>query len=273
MKSSLGFPVLPSVSCLYRDLSQPAPSSHRAVVCLCFFVLMLTGGIGQALELEKPVDGPYGGKARITLVNGDELIGDITAVANAQNGLSSILYHKDGKHRIPAEDVQALEVRKKKIEKIRPGFLMRGFPGGGLETRPTKRLKAIDKQFGTDSEGEYWGKVVPEQDEQRHFIAMGQGNEVRLLQVLNGAFDQRIQVFRKPIPIAGSFLDMEKERFWVIKDGGAPMLVDRKRYVTAFVALFGDCDVTAGYSKKERKFRHFAEHLFVYDRHCPAPTP
>ena len=48
------------------------------------------------------------------------------------------------------------------------------------------------------------------------------------------------------------------------------MMVDKKRYVTAFVALFGDCAVTAEYSKKERKFRHFAEHLFVYDRHCPA---
>ena len=111
-----------------------------------------------------------------------------------------------------AKDIQYLEVRKKKIEKIRPGYLLLGFPGGGLKTRPTKRLAKIDKLFGTDSEGEYWSKVVPEQDEQRNFIAMGQGKEVRLLQILNGAFDQRIQVIRKPIPIVGSFLDMEKER-------------------------------------------------------------
>lgn len=264
--------------------SQPWPANHArpcfparttsswALLCLCL-ALGVPQGVA-ALELEQPADGPYGGMARISLENGETLIGEVTAVANAQNGLASILFHKDGKRRIGASEIRRLEVRKRKIEKVRPGFLVRGLPGGGLETSPTRRLSKIDVHFGTDSENEYWFKVVPQQDEQRVFDAYRQDNgDIRLLQVLNRAFDSRIQVYRKPIPVAGSFLDMERQRFVVIKDGGEPMTVDRKRYETAFVSLFGDCDVLTDYRKKERKFRHFAEHLFVYDRHCPAVQP
>lgn len=257
-------------------MAEASPWFKLSIAWCCCMTLL--SSLASALELEKPLDGPFGGKARITLLDGSVLDGDVTAVANAQNGVASVLYRpegdrRDGKRRIEAAEIQRLEVQKKKLGRVRPGRLSRrmGLPGGGFETPPSKRLKKIDEAFGTDSEEEYWNQVVPEQGVQRIFDAKTQDNgDVWLLPVLNLAFDSRIKVYRMPIRVLGSFFDMERQLYLVVKDEGKPIEVEKDNYKETFVELFGDCEVTAAYEKKERKFRHFAEHLFVYDRHCGA---
>ena len=104
-----------------------------------------------------------------------------------------------------------------------------------------------------------------------------------LRQLINPGFDHRLRVYYLPSSKEGKsyfgdlpkavFGDMPKA-FLVVKDDGEAVRVKQGDYRKEwFEQLFGDCpEVLELYQGDRRKFKFFAEHTFVYDQACPAPT-
>jgi hypothetical protein len=217
------------------------------------------------LILEDPQEGILGGQARLELVDGSVIEGEITTTLTAQNGMGSVLLHGEGKRRVQAEELRRLEVTKKVVHLITPERLF----SPGLRSVPlSRRGKIIQREAGADFRLEHLQHVQPAQDAKFVFrsVTTPKG-KTRFLQVLNIGFDHRIQVVRNPIFLG--VLDRERQIYLVLKDGGAPFLVKKSNYGELFEQLFGDCQVTQAYEKKFRKFSNFAEHLYMYHRFCP----
>ncbi|MEM6796049.1 MAG: hypothetical protein AAF725_18885 [Acidobacteriota bacterium] len=102
-----------------------------------------------------------------------------------------------------------------------------------------------------------------------------------LRQLVNPGFDARLRVYDlaakkeregQLLVVASKsvFGDMPKA-FLVVKDGGEAVRVRQRSYrAEQFEQLYGDCPaMLERFEGKARKFKHFAEHVFVYDRTCP----
>ncbi|MCG8459369.1 MAG: hypothetical protein MI919_24085 [Holophagales bacterium] len=105
-------------------------------------------------------------------------------------------------------------------------------------------------------------------------------DRMALRQLVNPGFDSRIRVYGLPASKEGIFSsetiayfgDMPKA-FLVIKDGGEPWRVKQREYRRhVFEELYADCpELLERYQGDMRKFKFFAEHVFLYDQLCPGP--
>ena len=61
--------------------------------------------------------------------------------------------------------------------------------------------------------------------------------------------------------------------FLVVKDGEEAVRVTQRRYrKDVFPEIFADCpELLSRYQGDMRKFKFFAEHVFLYDQLCPGP--
>lgn len=101
-----------------------------------------------------------------------------------------------------------------------------------------------------------------------------------LLQRVNPGFDTLIQVYGLPLSKEWSwFGDADGHRpawfgdepkaYLVVKRGGPPVRVEKDAYRHQFEALFADCPaLLEGVPRDERKFRHFADHVYTYELSC-----
>ena len=105
-------------------------------------------------------------------------------------------------------------------------------------------------------------------------------DRVALRQLVNPGFDSRIRVYGLPASKEGIFSsddiayfgDMPKA-FLVIKDDDETRRVKQRQYRRhVFEELYGDCpELLERYRGDMRKFKFFAEHVFLYDQLCPGP--
>ena len=226
------------------------------------WILALVAFPLAALELEEPWGHLFGGEARVVLLDGSVLEGELTGTPNAQNGMGYIYLHDGEKKRLQAEEIQSLEVTKEKVHNITPQRLF----GQPSRIFLSKDAKALQKKTGADFRAEHFRYVDSAQTQKFRFQAVTHKDEVRLLQALNVGFDDRFWVVRRPI-LLGVF-DVEREKYLVSKDGAEPIPVDSGNYREVFEQLFGDCTETAAYSKRGKKFSNFAEHLYIFHRFC-----
>ena len=95
-----------------------------------------------------------------------------------------------------------------------------------------------------------------------------------LLQRVNPGFDRRIRVYA--LPHARSRADENPDAiessllYRAIREGGEPLRLTKSSYRRAFDRLLGDCPaVLERYPRGERKFRHFADHVYAFEELCP----
>lgn len=101
------------------------------------------------------------------------------------------------------------------------------------------------------------------------------GNRL-LLQRVNPGFDTLIQVYGLPLskewthgPAGRAWFGDEAKAYLVVKRGGPPVRVEKDEYRHQFDALFADCPpLLEGVPRDERKFRHFADHVYTYELRC-----
>ena len=107
-------------------------------------------------------------------------------------------------------------------------------------------------------------------------IVWPESDRTLLLQRVNPGFDRDIQVYAMfnadegvhsfdGIPWFGD----EEKSYLAVKDDGEPMRIKKRRYKEDFVRLFGDCQTFLdAVPNKQRKFKHFADHVYEYQRAC-----
>lgn len=97
-----------------------------------------------------------------------------------------------------------------------------------------------------------------------------------LLQRVNPGFDTLIQVYGLPLskewthgPVGRAWFGDEPKAYLVVKRGGPPVRVEKDAYRDQFGALFADCPaLLESVPRDERKFRHFADHVYTYELSC-----
>lgn len=113
-----------------------------------------------------------------------------------------------------------------------------------------------------------------------HSVRHPKSERTSIRQLVNPGFDSRLRVYYLPMSTEGIFSsddlpvfgDMPRA-FLVIKDDGDVQRIKQSSYRDeAFLKLFGDCpELLERYQGKKRKFKFFAEHVFLYDQMCPGP--
>lgn len=105
----------------------------------------------------------------------------------------------------------------------------------------------------------------------------------RLYQLLNPGFDSKIKVYylstgmmREPKDFKGG-VDLDGHVMTspylavmgVYKVGQGYVRVTKEKYRKRFFQeLYGDCELMSRYPDEDRRFKYFAEHVFVYDQGC-----
>jgi hypothetical protein len=106
----------------------------------------------------------------------------------------------------------------------------------------------------------------------------------QIYELVNPGFDSRIKVFFMAemtffapedgygggVTLDGVEVTSPQVVKWlVVKDGAMGFVVKKGKYKKKhFDELFGDCDAMQKFAEDDRKYKYFAEHVFVYDQLC-----
>jgi len=105
----------------------------------------------------------------------------------------------------------------------------------------------------------------------------------QLYQLINPGFDGKIKVFAmgemtffpdesqysEGISVDGVEITSPQLSKMLVAKSGKVMVVKKGKYKKKYFSeLYGDCDAMQQYAEEDRKFKYFAEHVFVYDQVC-----
>lgn len=87
----------------------------------------------------------------------------------------------------------------------------------------------------------------------------------KFLQLLNPGFDSRIKVYFK---YSGEEADAAK-KYFIVKDGGAPLDIKEKDYRDVFGMLFNDCPkMKTLFPNGGKNYQNISVHVYTYDQLC-----
>ena len=228
---------------------------------------LLSWGTASVADAERPkvgflssVEYPDGPELRLVTRDGRELFGKIRSSTLTHGSMTKLTFRTfDGeKHKLRASDIQLVEMP------------------------VTDEVRGIMIDQSNDTLEEIWKadfeRMLEVETLEFHGVRHPRSKRVALRQLINPGFDSRIQVYflpRSKEPVLSSaklpwFGDMPTA-FLVVKDGAEPVRVKQWEYrKDVFPVLFADCpELLRRYQGDMRKFKFFAEHVYLYDQMCP----
>ena len=113
-----------------------------------------------------------------------------------------------------------------------------------------------------------------------HGVRHPRSKRVAVRQLINPGFESRIRVYELPNSKEGvsegdgiSWFGGMSKAYLVIKDDGEVQRVKQREYPSkVFPKLYEDCpELLERFTGDRRKFKFFAEHVYIYDHICPGP--
>jgi hypothetical protein len=240
---------------------QVRPHGYCVVILLAWLV---TPALGQTFLT--PID-HFNGEAVLRTQDGREIEGQVSPfTTKSTRGIMKFTFEdlEGNRQKFKAAEVATLRVKLDGLAKL------------ALAAKQTESIvgliKGLKNRFEDTIEREYVyyeGVELPKHP-----------GKYRLCQLLNPGFDSKIKVYyggreKEGLNVGGGSGDMiqiTEDRPSVLlasKNGARPVLISKMRYnKKRFDELFGDCEEMQKFSKKERKFKYFAHHVFVYDQAC-----
>lgn len=241
-------------------------SFNRVVALLLLAGLLIT----TPLAAERPkvgfltsIEAPDGPDLEVELKDGRVLYGQMVG--------SSALFGSVVKMRLRThDDGKKHKLRADEIEEIR---------------MPVDDLwRTVMVAQSTDSLEEIWKtdyeRIFEVEELTFHSVRHPRSERVAIRQLINPGFDSRLRVYHLPNSKEGTLGDGSlnwfggmSNAFLVVKDDGEVQRVKQREYrKKVFPVLFADCpDLLDRYRGDFRKFKFFAEHVFLYDQLCPGP--
>ncbi len=241
--------------------------NHKLAALLILFSLLAAAAMPAAAERPKvgflaSVDKPKGVELLLVTRDGQEHWGAISRSSSKYGSMTKLTFK--------TFDGRKLKLRAEEIERV---------------VMPINDLwRTIMVAESTDTLEEIWKtdfERIYEVDElEFHAVRHPRSERVALRQLINPGFDSRFQVYYLPsskegiskLDGWGLFGDMPYA-FLVVKDGQEPIRVTQRHYrKDLFPELYADCpELLNQYKGDRRKFKFFAEHVFLYDQLCPGP--
>ncbi len=237
-------------------------SRIRTASCLWLGALVFASSTVQAQGFIQAASGKViAGESQLVTVDGLEVTGRIKSATVINGSLKSfsLVDESGNKTKYLAADVAELRVK--------VGILMKL----DLLSQSAQSIKKlVDADFDeilTRDHVIYERVLLPKKD------------KYRLLQLLNPGFDGKFKVYPDPrffakesaehsvfgVKVAGG----KAKSFLLAKNGQKSVVIKKGSYEKQFEEVFGDCqDILDNFAGKKRKFKHFAEHVFVYDQLC-----
>lgn len=152
-------------------------------------------------------------------------------------------------------------------------------------TMPVDDLwRAVMVNRSTDSVEEIWKtdfeRIFEVEELTFHSVRHPRSKRVAIRQLINPGFDSRIRVYELPNSKEGtagsdgiSWFGGMSKAYLVIKDDGDVERVKQREYrKKVFPRLYADCpELLERFRGDLRKFKFFAEHVYIYDQMCPGP--
>lgn len=224
--------------------------------------LLGSTGLAQARGFLPPLDHLSFPEARVITADGQQLYGGIPAYSQRFRGISRIVFFDSSGSRLKlrADEVQQV------IIPVGPGTEIDMY--GEVLTTVEKAIKADYELIRNVRTIVFDSIVWPESDRRL------------LLQRVNPGFDRHIQVYAMLNADEGvSTLDGvpwfgdEEKSYLMVKHDAAPVRVKKRHYKRDFERLFGDCQpFVDSVPQADRKFRHFADHVYAYQQVCSGET-
>lgn len=220
--------------------------------------LLSSAGLAQARGFLPPIEHLSFPQAQVITADGQQLYGGIPSYSQRFRGISRfVLFDIDGNRlKLSAEQVQQIRIP------VGPGTEIDLY--GQVFTTVEKAIKA-DYELIRNVHTLVFDSIVWPGSDRR-----------LLLQRVNPGFDRTIQVYAILNADEGvSTLDGvpwfgdEEKSYLMVKHNAAPVRVKKKHYKKDFEQLFGDCEAFVHkVPRKERKFKHFADHVYDYQQTC-----
>ena len=240
---------------------------HKFAGILILFSLLLAAALPAAAERPKvgflvSIEEPAGEDLLLVTRDGREFLGRIARSSSKYGSVTKVTFRTyDGlKVKLRADEIERIEMP------------INDFWKSVMVAKSTDTLEEIWK---TDFE-----RIFEVDRLEFHSIRHPKSERVALRQLINPGFDSRFQVYYLPsskegisrMDGMGLFGDMPYA-FLVVKDGQEPIRVTQRRYrEQAFPEMFADCpELLKRFQGDMRKFKFFAEHVFLYDQLCPGP--
>lgn len=198
-------------------------------------------------------------RVRIVTVDGRTIDGEVRGHATSFRGLKriTVVDASGAKHKLTGHEIRQVIVP---LDPDLRAALMQ------------EATTTIEKAIKTDYEPIFeTGEMVYDS------LAWPKPDNRLLLQRVNPGFDTLLQVYGLPLAKEGSWLSNghhawfgdEAQAYLVVKRGGPPVRVEEDEYRRQFEALFADCPtLLESVPRDERKFRHFADHVYAYELSC-----
>jgi hypothetical protein len=203
--------------------------------------------------------GSLTGDASTLTKDGKAISGDIRMAVFGTRGLKSFTIRDESgnKHKFQAEDIATLKVK------------VDGWAKLEMMSEKTMNLnRMVNADFDEIAEREF---IIYEQ------VQVPGKNKYVLAQLLNPGWDRKIKVYHNPIgaetqqvgiagvPLAGG----DARNYIVIANEQASIILRKSKYEKTFSQIFANCpDMEENFQGRDRKFKHFASHVFAYDQGC-----
>ncbi len=220
--------------------------------------LLGSAGLAQARGFLPPLDHLSFPEAQVITVDGQRLYGAIPGYSQRFRGISRIVFFDSSGNRIKlrADEVQQV------IIPVGPDTEIDMY--GEVLTTVEKAIKA-DYELIHNVRAIVFDSIVwPESDRRL------------LLQRVNPGFDRQIQVYAMLNADEGvsrvdgvPWFGDEEKSYLMVKNNAPPVRVKKRHYKNDFERLFGDCQAfVSSVPRQDRKFRHFADHVYAYQQVC-----
>ncbi len=237
--------------------TQPISTWKKAAFAIGALVVM--AGPASAVGFLPVLDGLPDRDIRVTTAEGQVFAGEVRGTASNSRGLTRItLVEPSGaKHRLKIAELKQVVVPT-------PVFAHPAMVAAATTT--------LEKAVKTD-----WERLSEVRELVFDSVPWPGGGKRVLLMRVNPGFDRRVQVYGLPNAKEGTtrinekaFFGDEPKAFLVVKDGGEPSRIGKGNYRESFETLFADCPaLLERVPRDERKFKHFADHLYEYETACP----
>ncbi len=242
-------------------MSPHSSNSARHALALTVALTMAAGGPAAAIGFLPAVGTIPFHDARVETAAGETLSGELSVRFTGFHGISRIALREAGGERRVLGASEVVRVVAPLTAPYRLGMLDASFT-------------TIEKSIRTDH-----GQIYRTQEVTFDSIVWPRAPKQVLLQRVNPGFDHAIVVYALENAKEGTTTILgvpafgdEPKAYLVVQRGGEPFRVRKGSYAEQFERLFGDCpELVATVPKSQRKFRHFADHVLLYDQRCVPP--